>query len=596
MRGSVRTMRDYTRHVKKLRWLSVLIAAVLCSVLVIISLPESVDITGYGKLSIQNNIVLAAMLAGGEEEFIAPTIIQSDKNLFEATFTGGRIVIGDSTTSDFKPLVRIERWDSEVFIELDIPQVSDIAISGKNATLSSDAAVVIWSTPAIDLKLYTKPKNEQYEYGAFEYELVLKWKPPVNTFEFPINSSNLVFYYQPPLTDEYQDGWSKEFQDTITVTETEVRSSKGEVLVHRPENVVGSYAVYHAEKNGIYKTQAEADKYKTGKAFHIYRPYVYDSTGKGIWADMKIANGQLTITVDQAWLNSAVYPVVIDPTFGYTAKASSQRQVAANFFFGPWATGAAGTAQSITCFYQQSGTDTPKLKHALYQKTGTLAGSYVSGSGTEEWTLTSGWNNWKTLNCLTPPSISAIDYWIFLWNNANVFVYRDSAAANSSGYQAQTYNGWPATASLTTLSYIYSIYCTYTLPPPDISNAPSFYNFGSVAEGATPASELTHFTVTNNSSFAVNITISGNDMTGGGFTWTLSDGAIPGPNTYGLMAGLEGGGYTIIVRKNSPYNTLVSNLAASGGTQRWGLQLYAPTTFSDGAAKTGTVTLTATSA
>jgi hypothetical protein len=127
---------------------------------------------------------------------------------------------------------------------------------------------------------------------------------------------------------------------------------------------------------------------------------------------------------------------------------------------------------------------------------------------------------------------------------------------------------------------------------PDISNTPSSYNFGSVAEGATPSTGLAYFTVTNNSSSAVDITISGTDMTGGD-TWTLSDDGNPGTNIYGLQAGLEGEAYTIIVKKNSPYNTLVSNLAASG-TQRWGLQLYAPTTFSDGEAKTGTVTLTAT--
>ena len=130
---------------------------------------------------------------------------------------------------------------------------------------------------------------------------------------------------------------------------------------------------------------------------------------------------------------------------------------------------------------------------------------------------------------------------------------------------------------------------TYSVP--DILVSPTSYGFGSVAEGATPASGLTCFTVTNNSSFAVNITINGSDMTGGD-TWTLSDNASQGANIYGLRAGLAGD-YTIIVKKNSPYNTLVSNLAASGGTQQWGLKLYAPTMFSDGVGKTGTVTLTA---
>ena len=79
-----------------------------------------------------------------------------------------------------------------------------------------------------------------------------------------------------------------------------------------------------------------------------------------------------------------------------------------------------------------------------------------------------------------------------------------------------------------------------------------------------------------------------------GVTWTLDDGATPGPDTYGLKAGLEGDAvYTIIVRKNSPYDNLVENLA-NGASQSWGLELYTPTSFSDGVTKSGTVTLTAT--
>lgn len=130
----------------------------------------------------------------------------------------------------------------------------------------------------------------------------------------------------------------------------------------------------------------------------------------------------------------------------------------------------------------------------------------------------------------------------------------------------------------------------------DISNTSptgNSYNFGTVSENATYTTGLTYFTVTNNSGGAIDISIQGTDMTNG-VTWTLDDGATPGPNTYGLKAGLEGDAdCTIIVRKNSPYNNLVENLADSA-TQNWGLQLLTPTSFSDGVTKSGTVTLTAT--
>jgi hypothetical protein len=127
---------------------------------------------------------------------------------------------------------------------------------------------------------------------------------------------------------------------------------------------------------------------------------------------------------------------------------------------------------------------------------------------------------------------------------------------------------------------------------PDISNTPSSHDFSAVAEGVSPETGLTNFSVTNNSGFAINITISGTDMTGG-ITWALADDGSPGTNIYGLKAGLEGGDYTITVKKNAPHSTLVSGLAGLA-TQKWGLKLYVPTSFSDGVQKTGTVTLTAT--
>jgi hypothetical protein len=127
-----------------------------------------------------------------------------------------------------------------------------------------------------------------------------------------------------------------------------------------------------------------------------------------------------------------------------------------------------------------------------------------------------------------------------------------------------------------------------------ITNAPGSYDFGTVAAGTTKSSGLTTFQVTNNSSVAVNITISGTDMTGGN-TWTLSDAAAPGSMICGFKAGLFGGSYNVIVKKNGPYNTLVAALG-SGLSQQWGLQLLAPTNYTDGATKTGTVTITAAAA
>jgi hypothetical protein len=124
-----------------------------------------------------------------------------------------------------------------------------------------------------------------------------------------------------------------------------------------------------------------------------------------------------------------------------------------------------------------------------------------------------------------------------------------------------------------------------------IGDTPGSYAFGSVSEGQTYPTGLDYFTASNNSGFNIDITISGTDMTGG-TTWTLADDGNAGVNTIGIKAGLDGGDYTIIVRKTAPYNTLKAALAA-GATQKFGIKLYAPTGITDPTAKSGVITLTA---
>lgn len=128
---------------------------------------------------------------------------------------------------------------------------------------------------------------------GFEHEFDLVSKPNNNVFKFELEHSGLEFFYQPQLTRD------------------EVAKGK-----NRADHIVGSYAVYH-------KTKAN-NKYQTGKFAHIYRPLVSDVTGKEVFADLNIENNIMSITIPQKFLDSAKYPVTVDPLFGYsTAGASS---------------------------------------------------------------------------------------------------------------------------------------------------------------------------------------------------------------------------------------------------------------------------------
>ena len=136
----------------------------------------------------------------------------------------------------------------------------------------------------------------------------------------------------------------------------------------------------------------------------------------------------------------------------------------------------------------------------------------------------------------------------------------------------------------------------------DISNLPTSKNFGLVAEnssywsfGTAPTWPLDntecYFTVTNNGSGAVNISIKATNFSGG-VGWTLVTG-VPGQNEARLTVWEDGDGEGDGIYLTTTDAAFISNLAASS-SQEWELRLETGT-FTDGVGKSSTVTLTATS-
>ena len=137
---------------------------------------------------------------------------------------------------------------------------------------------------------------------------------------------------------------------------------------------------------------------------------------------------------------------------------------------------------------------------------------------------------------------------------------------------------------------------TVTATPTHLSIdvAPTPYDFLTVAASATPSTAEDHFTVTNGSTVAIDVTIYVTGDWTGGVGWTHSDTATAGADTAGLTANQDGtwGVGDVIVKKSSAYNTIVTSQAATTDFD-FGLKLYAPTSFSDGVEKSVTVRLSA---
>lgn len=138
---------------------------------------------------------------------------------------------------------------------------------------------------------------------GLEWDIILAEPPKASEWSMKVEGTDLSWYYQPPLNEEY-------IEPGYTVNATHVYDAKGELLAYRPIDVVGSYAVY-------------GSKYGTGKVFHVYRPRVYDSKGAETWGTLSYSDGVLTVFIDPEWLAKATYPVTIDPIWGYTSIGGS---------------------------------------------------------------------------------------------------------------------------------------------------------------------------------------------------------------------------------------------------------------------------------
>lgn len=141
----------------------------------------------------------------------------------------------------------------------------------------------------------------------FQFNITLGKLPKTNRFDVPlVVGKGLRFYYQPALSDELDVGLYDFVNETHSIRD-------GFVVDYRPEDVVGSYAVY---VDGFHNGW-------TGKVCHIYRPKVFDAEGDWVWGDLSYGDGVLNVVVDSLWLLKAVYPVVVDPTFGYLDEGAS---------------------------------------------------------------------------------------------------------------------------------------------------------------------------------------------------------------------------------------------------------------------------------
>lgn len=371
---------------------------------------------------------------------------------FTYKIVANEVEVGDIESTDFKPNIKLKRWGKECFIKVGFPTEKTIA---PIVLENQKSQKIKWATSNKEINFYPTEKKE-----GFEFEIILKEKPSTNLINLDIEARNLAFYFQPPLNQEKQE-------QGLTCSETECKDKEGNVVIYRPENIVGSYAVYHKSKQGDF-SKVGGKNYKAGKAFHIYRPKITDSVGKEVWGELNIdvENKILSIKIPQEFLDTAVYPVRIDPEFGYHTIGGSSLS-AYNMMIGGNYAGSVGTVSMIS-FYGRRVFANSRSKAALYKKSDYSLQSPQSTHISVP--VDNAWND----HTLTP-SITAIDYiiavWLGYWDS---HIYYDTVSGWGKEYHKlytagdvsdpADWNAWPNPLANTGYGgdRKFSIYCTYS--------------------------------------------------------------------------------------------------------------------------------------
>ena len=272
-----------------------------------------------------------------------------------------------------------------------------------------------------------------------EFEIWLDDKPLSNIVELSMQHKNVSFHYQPALTAQ-------------EVNEGRTRWS----------NIEGSWAVYHTDYQSI-----KGDKYQTAKVGHIYRPWAEDASGKRVWCDLNIdANNNLaTITLPQDFVDSAVYPIMIDPTAGYQNVGGSSLTMADNSFLAlvlPNDYAYSGSVSTINAYLgvSTSGTSTMGWSLGIYSTAGDFKCQTADQTASNV-NLTQWWSLAPTTT-FTPTAFGP--YWVGCWlgvkaSYETMTIYYDAMTAGGRQYLGTYTPAWVATiAGTTNLADEFSVY------------------------------------------------------------------------------------------------------------------------------------------
>lgn len=262
-------------------------------------------------------------------------------------------------------------------------------------------------------------------------------------------SPGIVWFYQPELTIE------ERFEEH-----------------NRPDDVVGSYAIYCKNKGSIKcKTGETVVNYQTGKLCHMYAPYWMDAAGNRIKGSQNFDGKWLTFPLPPSeWLSEAVFPITLDPTIGYTTAGATTGSDTSDYIGAVrFISDVAGAANPGT-FYSYTKVNSGSISRSCAvhaNNGGTVSGQAKLSSGNSVMTVSSTSFGWQSVAITWTGILASTDYWLSTLTDAYLYWAYDTS---TSGYEDTEFKGYPYNdtspdpfpTGLTPISREYSHYIEYT--------------------------------------------------------------------------------------------------------------------------------------
>lgn len=269
--------------------------------------------------------------------------------------------------------------------------------------------------------------------------------------EFKVQTQGLSVYKQLPLDKELN---VTEY-DFVNAT---VAMKKDKVVVSRPENVVNSFACFDSQGK---------------KVMHIYASKLIDAKGNNVWVDSDLKYGLFTVYLDQKFLDGAVFPVVVDPSFGYTSIGVTE--VAQ---YGTWQTGCnfslaeKSYVNSVTAYMKAY--STPSLaRFAVFNMT-TIPTTKIEESGNVTVGSEVGWVSGNLGGSIV---YDAGQYALAAVVNYTTYIYYDDVVNDNlwiSGMDSFVFvSPFSLDITHTWVQSIYANYTSYVAPTPTPTPSPS---------------------------------------------------------------------------------------------------------------------------